>query len=79
MGGLAAKQGWQGAAETTFRRYGVGRTGLEAACSSIYGTQCQAPHKCCELPDHGFIPWAGKRRNFPGKPLPNPAVGLQQQ
>lgn len=35
MGGLAAKQGWQGAAERTFRWYGVGRTGLEAAWSSI--------------------------------------------
>lgn len=50
---------------------------LPGPVSAPSDAQCQASHKCCELPDHGFIPRGDEGRNFPGKALPNPAVGLQ--
>lgn len=40
---------------------------LPGPVSAPYDAQCPASHKCCELPDHGFIPWGDEGRSFPGK------------
>lgn len=40
---------------------------LPGPVSAPYDAQCLASHKCCELPDHGFILWGDEGRSFPGK------------